>query len=191
MGPVIPVIMIGMAVASAAMQFQQQRAAANNESKIAAIQAKQAVEQTNAQYAEIDRQEREVNRIAEEQRSDRMRTVRSELGTMRVLAGERGASDATTNALLGEVGYLAGLDLSRIEQNRKANIEAGEASKRAAQQGALNTIDIAKNQISVANKTIGLSLIGTGIQIAGAVAGQYNDYQTKQAQLEAAKSQAD
>jgi hypothetical protein len=190
MGPAIPAIMIAVAVAGAAQQFMATRQQAANDQKIASIQAKQAVEQTTAQYAEIDRQEREVNRIAEEQRSDRMRKAYQEMGTLRVLAGERGASAQTTNALLGEVGYFAGLDLSRIEQNRKANIDAGEASKKAAHQGAINVIDIASNQSKVASKTVNMALIGTGIQIAGESMNITGDYLDKKAQREAARDQA-
>lgn len=190
MGPALPAIMIATAVAQGALSFMQARSEAANTQKMAAIQARQAVEQTTAQYAEIDRQQRGVNRIAEEQRSDRMRRAYSEMGTMRVLAGERGASAQTTNALLGEVGYLAGLDLSRIEQNRKANIDAGEASKKAAHQGAVNVIDIAKNQSRVASKTVGMALVGTGLQIAGSAANITSGYLDQQAQLESARNQA-
>ena len=173
------------------MSFMQSRSEAANTQKMAAIQARQAVEQTTAQYVEVDRQQRKVNRIAEEQRSDRMRKAYSEMGTMRVLAGERGASSQTTNALLSEVGYLAGLDLSRIEQNRKANINAGEASKKAAHQGAVNVIDIAKNQSRVASKTVGMSLLGTGLQIAGDSLNTISGYMDRQAQLEAARNQSE
>lgn len=191
MGPALPAVMIATAVAQGAMSFMQSRSEAANTQKMAAIQARQAVEQTTAQYVEVDRQQRKVNRIAEEQRSDRMRKAYSEMGTMRVLAGERGASSQTTNALLSEVGYLAGLDLSRIEQNRKANIDAGEASKRAAHQGAINVVDIAKNQSRVASKTVGMSLLGTGLQIAGDSLNTISGYMDRQAQLEAARNQSE
>ncbi len=191
MGPVLPAIMIASSVAQGAMGFMQARSQAANEMKIASMQAKAAVEQATAQYAEIDRQQREVNRIAEEQRSDRMSKARQELGTIRVLAGERGASGQTTEALLGEVGYFAGLDLSRIEANRKANIDAGQAAKKAAQRGAINTVDIARNQSKVASKTIGMALLGTGLQIAGSVAGQVSDYQLQKEQRDYYASLAD
>jgi len=179
--------MIAIAVMSAAMSFMQAKQQADNQAKMASIEAKQANKQAIAQYAEVDRQQREVNRVAEEQRSDRMRKARQELGTMRVLVGERGASDATGNAMMNEVGYYAGLDLSRIESNRQDNIAQGEAAKKAAQQGALNTLEIAKNQASVANKTVNMALVGSGIQILGAGASAYSDYSWKQDQLAATK----
>jgi len=191
MGPALPAIMIASTVAQGALGFMQARSQAANEMKIASMQAKAAVEQAQAQYAEVDRQQREVNRIAEEQRSDRMSKARQELGTLRVLSGERGVSAQTTDALLGEVGYFAGLDLSRIEANRKANIDAGEASKKAAYRGAINTVDIARNQAKVASKTVGMALLGTGLQIAGSVAGQVSDYQLQKEQRDYYASLAD
>jgi hypothetical protein len=188
-GPAAPFVMIGLAVMSAAMSVMQAKGSANAAAKSGAIQEKAAVQQTLAQYAEADRQEGQVNGVAEEQRSDRMRQATAELGTMRVLTGERGTSETTTNALLGEVGYYAGLDLSRIETNRLDNIAQGEAAKKAAQQGGQNTLDIVNNQISVANKTVGLSVLGAGLQIAGTTANQTIDYYTAQAAAEAAKEE--
>jgi len=168
MGPAAPFIMIAMAVASAAASFMQARSQAGNEMKMAALQAKQAEKQTLAQYQEADRQQREVNRVAEETRSDRMRKARQELGTMRVVAGEKGLSETTGNALMGEVGYVAGLDQSRIEMNRQDNIEQGQAAKRAAWMGGNNTIDIANRQIKVAQQSVKWAGVGAGLQIAGA-----------------------
>jgi hypothetical protein len=173
------------------MGFMQSRDEAANQMKMASIQAKQAAQQTQAQYTEIDRQQRRVNEVAEEQRSDRMRKARQELGTMRVLVGERGSSETTGNALMSEVGYFAGLDLSRIESNREDNIAQGEAAKKAAQQGGLNTIEIAKNQASVASKGINMALIGTGLQILGSGVSAYSDYSWKQDQLAALKDLSD
>jgi hypothetical protein len=187
MGAAAPFISIGMGVLNAGMGFLQASQEADNQAKMAGIQAKQAAQQTLAQYQEVDRQQREVNRVAEEQRSDRMRKARQELGTMRVLIGERGVSSTTGKALMSEVGYFAGLDLSRIEGNRQANIEAGEASKRAAQQGGLNSIEIAQNQIKVANKGVNMALLGTGLQILGSGVSAYSDYSWKQDQLQAIK----
>jgi hypothetical protein len=188
MGPAAIPIMIAMAVMSAAMQFHQSREQAKAQMKSASIQAEQAEKQTNAQYREVDRQQREVNRVAEEQRSDRMRKARQELGTMRVLVGERGAAETTGNAMMNEVGYYAGLDLSRIESNRQDNIEAGQAAKRAAHQGGLNTVEIAKNQINYAHKTVGLALMGAGVQIAGAAASAFGGSAGKAGQINAAKN---
>ena len=185
MGIAIPMLVI--AVASAAMQFKQSRDEANNQAKMAGIQARQAEQQVNAQYTEIDRQQRKVNEVAEEQRSDRTRKAQQELGTMRVLVGERGVSQTTGEALMGEVGYYAGLDLSRIEINRQDNIEQGEAAKRAAQQGGLNAIEIAQNQINVAGQSVRNAGFGAGIQIAGAGFDSYSDYSWKRDQLSAIK----
>lgn len=187
MGAAAPFLSIGSAVLSAGMGFLQASQEAGAQRQMAAINAKQAAMQTQAQYDEVDRQQRKVNEVAEEQRSDRMRKARQELGTMRVLVGERGVSDTTGQALMGEVGYFAGLDLSRIESNRADNIEQGEAAKRAAQQGGLNSIEIAQNQVKVANKGVNMALLGTGIQILGSGVDAYSDYSWKEDQLAAIK----
>lgn len=182
MGPAAPfIIMAAVAAMQAGMQYMQARQQANNEAKMADIQAKQASRDATAQIAEVDRQQREVNKVAEEQRHDRMTATRRELGTLRVIAGEQGAAGSLEDAMTHEVGYFAGLDLARIESNRKDNMEAGQASKKAARQGAMNTIEIAKNQRKVSNKTIGMAAAGAGVQIAGAVASAYTKYKYPEA----------
>jgi hypothetical protein len=158
---------LAVAAASAGIGFVQQNQAAKAASQQADWAQEAANEQAQAQYKEIQRQQEEVNKTAEEQRSDRMRQARAELGTLTVMAGESGASGQTLGALAQDLGYTSGLDLSRIEQNRKANIEAGEASKVAARQGAQNAINIAANQKAVAQTQKRFSGYGAGIQFAG------------------------
>jgi hypothetical protein len=172
------IIMAAVAAMQAGMQYMQAKQQANAEADNAALQAKQAANDATMQIAEVDRQQGEVNRVAQEQKQDRMAATRRELGTLRVIAGEQGAAGSLQDAMVGEVGYFAGLDLSRIDANRKANIDAGQAQKKAASQGAKNMIDIAANQRKVANKTIGMAAIGAGVQIAGAAASAYGDYKT-------------
>lgn len=158
-------IAIGTAVVSAVTGFASISAARRQ----ADTQAAAAEQQAKLQYQEINRQQGEVNRIAQEQESDRIRKARQELGTLRVVSGERGVSGNTFNALATELGYVEGLDLSRIESNRANNIQAGEAQKKATQQGALNTVDIAANQAKVATMSGVAGIVGSGLQIAGGV----------------------
>jgi hypothetical protein len=175
---------VGLSAFSAGFGFLQARGQANAEIEAANIRAQQATQQAKAQYEEIDRQQREVNRIAEEQRADRVRKADQELGSLRVLAGERGLSGTTFFSMAQEVGYWSGLDISRINENRDANIAAGEASKKSAQQGALNTIQIAQNQAKVASHGVGLAAIGTGLQIVGAGVDAYTDYKNHQDEMD-------
>ena len=65
------------------------------------------------------------------------------------------------------VGYLEGVDLSRIETNRSSNIAAGESQKAAAKQGYLSTVAIAENQRNASFISAGLGLVGSGLQIGG------------------------
>lgn len=171
MGPLMmPVLAIGQAVVGAVTAFatigmarQQQKAA--NEA---------AARQLELQYKEIDRQQSEVNRIAQEQVSDRMRVANMELGTVRVAAMERGLSGYSMAMMARTIGYLEGVDLSRINKNRVANIEAGEAAKTSAKQGFINTVTIAANQAQAASTSAVLGMFGSGLQIAG---GYYKDQQ--------------
>jgi hypothetical protein len=169
---------IGSAVVGAAGSFASMGAARSS----AQAQADAASDQAEFQYKEITRQQEQVNETAAEQKSDRMRKAAQELGTLRVLAGERGASGSTFTSLAQEIGYFEGLDLSRIDTNRKNNIASGEASKEAARMGAAQTVSIASNQAKVAGIAGGLNIVGSGLQIGSGYYGQ-------QAQLNALKNQ--
>ncbi len=123
--------------------------------------------QTKAIYSEVGRQQVEVNRIATEQASDRIRVANADLASARVAALERGVSGTTMSALVRKIGYLEGADLSRIEYNRKSNIDAGEASKASAKNGYIESVAIAANQRNVSTTSAMLGAVGSGLQIAG------------------------
>lgn len=163
MGFALPVIAIGQAVLGAVTMFAQKGAAEAN----AEAQFKAAARQAHASYKEITRQQEEVNRIAQEQVSDRVRAANQEMGALRVTAGERGASASTVVGLARTIAHLEGVDISRINKNRKSNIEAGEAAKEAARIGFVNTINLAQNQAEVEVLSAGLNFLGSGLQIAG------------------------
>lgn len=182
---------LAVAAASASMSFVESRQQAKAQQQMADENARAANEQAKLQYGEIQRQQEETNEIAQQQKSDRVRQANQELGTLNVLAGERGASGSTLGALATEVGYYEGLDISRIETSRKQNIASGEASKKAAQQGAINTINIAELQSKAAAKSVKFAGIGAGLQIAGSAVGSYSDYKTNQAYVNAAKNKVE
>jgi len=163
MGFALPVIAIGQAVLGAVTMFAQKGAAEAN----AEAQIRAATRQAEASYAEISRQQEEVNRIAQEQIADRVRTANQEMGALRVTAGERGASASTVVGLARTIAHLEGVDITRIDRNRKSNIEAGEAAKEVASVGMLNTIDLARNQAEVEVLSAGLNFLGSGLQIGG------------------------
>ena len=161
MGAIMPMLIIGQAVlgmVTGVAQMAQARSAQQ-----AANEA--ATRQIKASYAEITRQQGEVNRIAVEQASDRMRAANAELGTVRTSAGERGVSGTTMTGFARAIGALEGVDLSRIEKNRQANIAAGEAAKRDAQNNYITTVNIAANQASAATSSAWLGMAGSGLRI--------------------------
>ena len=130
-----------------------------------AAQSAAAQRQAQAQIDEATRQQQQVNEDAASQKSERIRRADRELGTLRASMAERGVSGATFTGLVSQVAFFEGLDLSRIETNRARNIEAGEAAKRAAREGAITTIDIAENQRNVAITGAVFQGVGSGLQI--------------------------
>lgn len=137
--------------------------------------------QTAETYIEIARQQGEVNRIASEQISDRVRAANADLGSARVAASERGVSGTTMDAITRNLAYLEGADISRIEKNRQANIAQGESQKRSAQNGFFESTTIAANQAATATTSAWLGAAGSGLAIAG-------NYFNTQSQLSAAQN---
>lgn len=160
-------ITTGLAIAQAGVAIVGAFSQAANAKKQEKDAKKAAAEQTAETYVEIARQQGEVNRIAGEQVSDRIRAANAELGAARVAAGERGVSGTTMSAIVRNIGYLEGADLARIEKNREANIEAGESQKRSAKRGFFESVTIARNQAAAANTSAFLGAAGSGLQIAG------------------------
>lgn len=172
MGPIMPMLMIGQAALGVVTGFAQMSAARSAQQ--AANEA--ATRQIKATYDEVSRQQNEVNRIAVEQASDRIRAANAELGTVRTSAGERGVSGTTMTSFARAIGALEGMDLSRIEKNRQSNIAAGEAAKRDAQNNYITAVTIAANQASAATTSTWLGMAGSGLQIGSSYVG----YQQRQ-----------
>jgi hypothetical protein len=158
--PAVAIASAGIGVVSAMSQSAQAEQQAQD-SKTA------AAKQTAEIYSEVGRQQTEVNRIAAEQKSDRIRAANLELAATRVAALERGVSGTTMSALIRNLAYLEGADLTRVESNRLSNIEAGEATKRSAKNGYIESVTIADNQKAAAQTSAWLGAAGSGLQIAG------------------------
>ena len=176
-----PIIGTGLAVAQVGLGlingFAQQSNAKKGEKDQKAALAKQTAEV----YLEVHRQQGEVNRIASEQVSDRVRAANADLGAARVAAGERGVSGTTMQAITRNIAYLEGADLARIDRNRQSNIAKGESQKRSAQNGYFEGVTIASNQAAVATTSAWLGAAGSGLAIAG-------NYFNNQSQLAAAQN---
>lgn len=177
MGVAAP-IATGLAIAQAGVGIVGAISQQNQANQAAADQRDAAQKQATATYNEIVRQQGEVNRIATEQVSDRVRQANADLGTASVAASERGVSGSTMSAITRNIAYLEGADVSRIEGNRAANIAAGEAQKVSAKNGYIDTVNIANNQAAAATTSAWLGAAGSGLQIAG-------NYYTNQQKLAA------
>lgn len=154
---------------------------ANNAKKAERSQKDAAQKQAASVFLEVGRQQLEVNRIANEQKSDRIRQANTDLAGARMSAMERGASGTTMAQIIRNVAYLEGADVARMERNRLSNIAAGETSKRNAKLGMIESVNIASNQASAATTSAWLGFAGSGLQIAG-------NYYNQQTQLAAAQN---
>jgi len=142
-----PLIMLAVTAVSAFAQAGMQSAAANA--------------QAEAANKEATRQQTEVNKQANQQKGDRARQADAQMGTLRVLAGERGQTGTSTYFRQQlDLGYAEGLDLSRIESNRKAKVDSLQADK-------ANAVSSAKSTSQNAFIGAGLSTLGAGVQIGG------------------------
>lgn len=167
-------VMPALAIGQAAVGVVGAMAQAGQASSQEAASNEAARKQTQAVYAEVARQQVEVNRVAAEQKSDRIRAANAELGAARNAAMERGVSGTTMSAITRHIAHLEGADLSRIEANREANIQAGEATKTNAKNGLIESVNIAANQRSAATTSAFMGAVGSGLSIAG------NYYQNQQ-----------
>ena len=135
-------------------------------SQQAAAQVDAAQQQFEFHDAELTRQQTEINRIAEEDKSDITRRVEHELGAIRAAAGELGASGNTSYIrMLAELGAVEGIDLSRIESNRTGAITSAQSSKRAASISGQNVVQYAQKRQTAKTVDSVLGFVGTGLQI--------------------------
>lgn len=162
---------IGSVALSGVTSFVQAGAA----HKQAEQAAQAAADTATHRMRELTRQQEEVQRIAREDRSDVMRRASQELGAIRVAAGEVGATDNAFLRMVQELGYVEGVDLSRIESNRRNQIEALQEEKKAVSQGYLNTTRQLFNQARVQKTQAVLGFVGSALQI-----GATYDYRSRQ-----------
>lgn len=150
----------------------------------AQAQASAAQRQFLLQDAEFSRQQREVNRVADEDKSDTIRQADRTLGSIRAAASEVGAGGTTSYMrMLVELGGAEGLDLSRIERNRKETIASLQSGKTAAAVSGQNVVNRAQNQQTANAIDSALGFVGTGLQIG-------TDYHRRQTDLEYRKNPA-
>lgn len=117
------------------------------------------------QAAEV---QQEQNQIATEQMTARAIAARKEVATMRAAGAETGLTGNSYDKAIQESMFNAGQDMASIENNK-------------ARQTSQNTMNLrgirASADSSIANARANSgSLLGTGLQIAGAGLSAYNDY---------------
>ena len=161
-------IFLGVTLGFLQMQMQK---------KAIAAQAKFANEQSQLEIDEFNRQQDEADLIAAEKKSDRVRQADKEIASITASLSEVGAL-GTVNELraVGEQGFLEGLDIARIEGNRRREVASLQAAKRASATGARSSAAVGK----IKSKAAGIRFLGSGLNIVA-------DAQFKQKQLDILK----
>lgn len=127
---------IGMSAIGAMGQMSQARATSNA-----------AIEQSRLEWQEYERQKVEATRQAQEQKSERAREADRKMGMMLAVMADNGAEGTSTvSRYAGEIGFLEGLDIARIEGNRRRELAALGSKQYASGVRALGTINAAGAQ---------------------------------------------
>lgn len=158
-----PTTMLVLSVAQSALGYIQQSQSAKAQTRALTEENDRQMEATQLQYDQNNKQ-------ALDKMSARGREAAIEAARLRVIAGESGIAGGSNDRVLNESAFNYGSDIASIESNRKAtNAQLYEEAKsgRARTVSKINAIDRP-------------SLIGTGLQIAGAGV-QYDSAKKKQA----------
>jgi hypothetical protein len=135
-----------------------------------------ATEQANREVAEYERQKEEERLNARSEKSDRARQADRETASMIAAMADSGGLGTTSSRFAGSIGFIAGVDMARIEGNSISRINALSSRQVAAQQKAAN----ARTRATGA----AFSSLLTG---AGNVLGTVADQREKQRQQEQQK----
>lgn len=91
---------------------------------------------------EVDRLHREMDQVRDQYRGakdDRAREADYQMGAlMAAMADNGGAGTLNASRMAGEVSFFEGLDVARLETNRKQHINSLKSQQVAANQNALN-----------------------------------------------------
>lgn len=167
-------IAVYVSVAAAAASTYVQVHSAN----VAAAQAEeQAIANAKRTDSELLRQQEDVNASALQQKADRIRQADQELGALRVSLGERGVSASTFQNFLLDFGYTEGLDLSRIEGNRKRAEETLQSQREANRLGLNDTVQNIALAASSSKSNAIAGGVSSGLQIGSSY---YTDYYASQ-----------
>lgn len=161
MGAPLAIGAVGLALAGMQMQYQIAGAEAQTEAVKAQNELALHLQADQALDARRDLETSETEAV-----SDRVRQANSEIAQTRVLAGELGASDSSTAAMLNEIAFIEGVDIGRIrgsaDQQREAITSGLEASALEAAQGQI----VAQNNEAISTAAAQANFLGAGLQIA-------------------------
>ena len=147
----IGVASLAISTATAGIGFMQQSQQASVRDKAIKANYSQQMDTFKVQQAQVNKQ-------ATDEMSVRAREAMIETARLRVLGGESGLAGGSNDRIENESQFNLGTDIASIESNRRNSLnqlhQEGKAI-RASGQGQINTIKRP-------------SLIGTGLQIAGA-----------------------
>lgn len=155
-------VSIAAAAASTAMSIQS-----NKESAEANMKAQ--AEQARLNAVEARRQQMEINKQAHDDKSDVIRKAEADLGTLRAVSGGMGASASSFTRLLMDISGSEGRDITRVERNRQAHIDALQADAEAGRAASVNNIrsirDDANNKRTQAYVGLASTVLTRGVSV--------------------------
>ena len=133
---------------------------------------RQANEQAEAELVEFDRQREETNRIAAEDKSDRVLQADKQFASLLVSMIESGgAGTQNESRFAGEIGGYEGVDLARIEGNRRGDVESLRSRQKASDTRRRDSITENNAKLKAGNTSRLINLagdaVGTGMSIRG------------------------
>ncbi len=168
---------MGISIALMAVSIGMSLMSVVAQNKALGDQNKAIAEQNALEQEELTRQQEEVNDQSQEKKSDMVRKADGQFASMIVAMADGGGAGGINQLRLGaDIGGIEGMNLARIEGNRRRQVESIQASKATAtvgtaariranrSQGKINTI----NFIGGAASTISGGLpSSSGLQVTG------------------------
>ncbi len=149
----ISLSMVAIAAAQAGASYMQQSAQVKSRDKANRANFDQQMETFGVQ-------QEQVNKNSTDQMSQRAREAQIESARLRAVNGESGLAGGSNDRILNESFFNTGTDMASIEANRSAQQKQLIQEAKSIRAGAQTSMSQIQRP----------SLIGTGLQIAGAAA---------------------
>ncbi len=139
-------------------------ARAENEAAQASIDSQAA--QTALEVEELGRQQDAANEIAQEDKSDAVREADAQFASMIVALADGGGAGSINQARSAvEIGFTEGVNVARIEGNRRREVAAKQSGKRGSVNRLTDTNKAAKIKSRAATTRFLGSVASTGISL--------------------------